>query len=196
MVEGTESIRQDIDAIRGSMTDTMGQIESRVKGTVDTTVENVKHTFDIKQHIADQPWAALGIAVAAGYMLGSMDGGSESAKPNYSYNASDSYNAADASQSSFMSNGNGNAPHKAGLLDDVMAQFGDEINMLKAAAVTMAVGMLRDTIQQNVPQLGKAYERAKQERRSASYASDTAQTSVASPYSETTGSYLNGGVSS
>lgn len=35
MVEGTESIRQDIDAIRGSMTDTMGQIESRVKGTVD-----------------------------------------------------------------------------------------------------------------------------------------------------------------
>lgn len=196
MVEGTESIRQDIDAIRGSMTDTMGQIESRVKGTVDTTVENVKRTFDVKQHISDQPWAAMGIAVVAGYVLGSFDSGSSSSQPMPNYS---SYNAATTDTSSYSGNGqsSASAPRKPGLLADVMDQFSDEINMLTSAAVTMAVGMLRDTVQQNLPQLGQAYERTKQERQGSPYPNDTAQTSVSSPYADTTaGTYLNGGVSS
>jgi ElaB/YqjD/DUF883 family membrane-anchored ribosome-binding protein len=152
MAQGTESIRQDIDVIRDSMTDTMGQIESHVKGTVDTTVANVKRTFDVKQQIANQPWAALGIAIVAGYVLGSLDGNS---------GTSDSSRDADNRDQSTQAH-TASMPHKPGIVDDVMDQFGDELNVLKSAAVAMAVTMLRDTIQQNVPQLAKAYQRAQQ----------------------------------
>lgn len=173
MAEGTETIRQDIDAIRDSMTTTMEQIESRVKGTVDTTVENVKRTFDIKQHIADQPWMAIGVAIAAGYVLGSQDGGSGPMR--YA-----GYDAADNDQSTAANLQQ--KPHKPGIIDEVIDQFGDELNVLKAAAIGVAVNMVRDTIQQNVPQIANAYQRAQRERPAST--SPVASASVAPQYSE------------
>jgi hypothetical protein len=180
MAEGTESIRQDIDAIRGSMTDTMEQIESRVKGTVDTTVENVKRTFDIKQQISDKPWAALGIAVVAGYVLGSMDGGSEA-------NTGAPRDAQERESS---------ATHKPGIIDDVMNQFGDELNVLKSAAIAVGVNMVRDTIQQNIPQLANIYQRAQQEQGHTTNSRPAAPTVAPADYRETVGSQLNGGIHS
>jgi ElaB/YqjD/DUF883 family membrane-anchored ribosome-binding protein len=186
MAEGTESIRQDIDAIRGSMTDTMEQIESRVKGTVDTTVENVKRTFDVKQQISDQPWAALGIAVVAGYMLGSMGSDSESDSAPAYMSAPDSLaKAAPAS-----------TPNKPGILDDVIDQFGDELNVLKSAAIAMAVTMVRDTIAQNMPQLAKMYQRAQPEPQTAASARPAAPLGTATTSRESVGTHLNGGVHS
>jgi ElaB/YqjD/DUF883 family membrane-anchored ribosome-binding protein len=173
MDQGTKSIRQDIDVIRDSMTDTMGQIESHVKGTVDTTVANVKRTFDVKQQIANQPWAALGIAIVAGYVLGSLDGDSgtsESSRDNSRDQAAQAHTA--------------NMPRKPGIVDDVMDQFGDELNVLKSAAVAMAVTMVRDTIQQNVPQLAKAYQQAQQAPAPSPSPRPAPTPSVASAYRE------------
>lgn len=73
MDQGTEPIKQDIAAIRDSMTDKMSEIESRVSGTVDQTVESVKRQFDIKHQVSERPWVAVGAAVLAGYALGTMD---------------------------------------------------------------------------------------------------------------------------
>lgn len=73
MDQGTEPIKQDIAAIRDSMTDKMSEIESRVSGTVDQTVESVKRTFDIKHQVGERPWVAVGAAVLAGYALGTME---------------------------------------------------------------------------------------------------------------------------
>lgn len=80
----TEPIRQDIDAIRSSMTDKMEQIESKVRGTVEHTVSSVKETFDLKSQVAQRPWVAFGAAVLAGFALGSMGGSSsETHYPSY-----------------------------------------------------------------------------------------------------------------
>jgi len=168
------------------MTDTMEQIESRVKGTVDTTVENVRRTFDIKQQISDKPWAALGIAVVAGYVLGSMDGSSEVS--NARSNTSDHDPLAQGYTAS--------TPHKPGLLDDIMTQFGDELNVLKSAAVAVGVNMLRDTIQQNVPQLAKVYQRTQQEIHPTVSPSSAAPIEATNASRETVGLHLNGGVHS
>jgi ElaB/YqjD/DUF883 family membrane-anchored ribosome-binding protein len=83
MDQRTESIKQDIDATRDSMTDKMEQIEARVKGTVEDikgsvedTVENVKQAFDLRQQVDQRPWTMLGASVLAGYVLGSLGGDS------------------------------------------------------------------------------------------------------------------------
>jgi hypothetical protein len=185
MAEGTESIRQDIDAIRGSMTDTMEQIETRVKGTVDTTVQNVKRTFDIKQQIGDQPWAALGIAIVAGYMLGSSGSDSESGSARSHTADHDSLGKTDTAST----------PDKPGILDDVIDQFGDELNVLKSAAIAVAVNMVRDTLAQNVPQLAKTYPRPQQQQTAAS-ARPAAPIGANTTSREPIGTHLNGGVHS
>lgn len=82
MAEGTEPIRQDIDDIRGSMTETLEQIEARVRGTVDNTVGNVRQAFDLRHQVNERPWLSLGLAVAAGYLIGSM-GGDDRPQPQY-----------------------------------------------------------------------------------------------------------------
>lgn len=108
MDQRTEYIRQDIDATREAMTDKLGQIESKVKGTVDdlkgsventveTVKENVKQAFDIKQQVVERPWTMLGASVVAGYVLGSLGSSDDSSayrttqyRSNYSnYNSSE-----------------------------------------------------------------------------------------------------------
>src|SRR5690349_12882221 len=84
MDQRTEPIRQDIDNIRDQMTEKIAAIEDKVKGQVNDTVENVKQAFDIKQQVGDHPWAALGVSLLAGYVLGTL-GDSDSDEPQYRY---------------------------------------------------------------------------------------------------------------
>jgi hypothetical protein len=179
------------------MTDKMEQIEARIKGTVDDTTDSVKRMVDVKYQISEHPWASLGIAVLAGYALGSMgeqeahaprhDGSShgiqpmtshaayEQARSYASHQAQSPFGHAPPSPASFS-----HAPEaslhstatpgatwsagahqnaKPGLLDGLSQQFGDEIEMLKTAAVTSLVSLIRDTIRQNIPSLHQEMER-------------------------------------
>jgi ElaB/YqjD/DUF883 family membrane-anchored ribosome-binding protein len=70
MDQRTEPIRQDIDAIRDSMTYKIEQIESKIKGTV----EDTRRMVDIKYQVSQRPWAALGVSLLVGYTLGSIGG--------------------------------------------------------------------------------------------------------------------------
>jgi ElaB/YqjD/DUF883 family membrane-anchored ribosome-binding protein len=74
MAERTEPIRQDIEATRASMTETLEQIEGQVRDKVDTTVSQAKRAVDVRHQVNERPWLALGAAVTIGYLLGSMGG--------------------------------------------------------------------------------------------------------------------------
>ena len=77
MDQGTEPIRQDIDAIRESMTDKIEQIETKIKGTV----EDTRRMVDIKYQVSQRPWAALGVSLLVGYTLGSIGGDHKREQP-------------------------------------------------------------------------------------------------------------------
>jgi ElaB/YqjD/DUF883 family membrane-anchored ribosome-binding protein len=70
MAEGTEPIREEIAALRDSMSATVAQIESQVRTTLDEKVEQVHRVTDLRHLIADHPWQAMGLAVAVGYLIG------------------------------------------------------------------------------------------------------------------------------
>jgi len=219
MDQRTEPIRQDIDALRDSMTDKMGQIEAKVKSTVDDTTETVKRAFDIKGQAAERPWAAVGLSLLAGYVLGSMGGSNEGyaantnlvSRPSSSTNDYSRYVSSDPSKSTYSSsemyqgsnsadtssatgypsytqpaytqpsytppsNSHQNKSSQSGLLDSIMGQFGGELDTLKTAAVSAVIGMLRETIQQSVPQFSREYERALSERGSSSTSSTGSST--------------------
>ncbi|MBC8078698.1 MAG: hypothetical protein H7Y32_21660 [Chloroflexales bacterium] len=211
MDQRTEPIKQDIDNIRDSMTEKLSAIEDKVKGTVDETVEKVKgqvtdtvetvkQAFDIKQQVGDHPWAALGVSLLAGYVLGTL-GDSDSDnntqyradyskhdQPRYQYagadysksegSAASGYNSS-AYSSSAPSSGYVSGPAQSspgsynsfaqpqskqgGFLNDLLGQFGGELDTIKTAAISSLVAMVRDTIKDAVPQFGQEYERVRQQ---------------------------------
>jgi ElaB/YqjD/DUF883 family membrane-anchored ribosome-binding protein len=191
MATETEPIRQDIEAIRDSMTDKMEMIESKVKGTVDNTVQTVKRTFDVKEQVREHPWVAFGAAVATGYVLGSL-GGSSEPEPRRDYQRGEAvqyYSTRDNKHEreqhrngNTSYNRNDQSPQEPGFFDSILGQFGDEIETMKSAAVAAATTMLRDMLRQNLPQFAASYDQARRQR----MPSDTNRdTDTYSEYSDT-----------
>jgi hypothetical protein len=173
MDQRTEPIRQDIDAIRDSMTDKMEQIESKIKGTV----EDTRRMVDVKYQVSQRPWAALGASILFGYALGSIGGDdtpsarhrSEPSEPSetiryYSATSEDRSRSTHDRTANFRSqpaihHDDSRSASKPIFMDQIMEQFGDEIQLLKAAALTSVTGLIRDTVRRNLPALNDEVER-------------------------------------
>jgi len=124
MDQRSDDIRQDIDETRASLDAKLNTLETKAR-----------QTFDLKHHVSEQPWMALGAAVAAGYMLGSL-GSNEPEQQTSRY----------VSQPSSS--------------DSFLAPFDAEIDMLRTAAVTMVTNFLHDVVKEYVPAIGKQFKSA------------------------------------
>ncbi len=83
MDQGTDNIRQNIEETRASLDSKLNNLENRANdasGTVREASQKVLDAIDIRGQVVERPWTALGVAVAAGYVLGSMGSNDE---PNY-----------------------------------------------------------------------------------------------------------------
>jgi len=91
-----EVIQDDMEQTRAKLATKLEALESQVretvsgasetvegvKGVVDTvseTVGSVKETLNVSKHVEKHPWAAMGIAVATGFVAAQLLGGSSSA---------------------------------------------------------------------------------------------------------------------
>lgn len=202
MDQRTEPIKQDIDNIRDQMTEKIAAIEDKVKGQVNDTVETVKQAFDVKQQVGDHPWAALGISLLAGYVLGTLGDSDDSSdtryqvdyrkydQPRHQFASSDygknesnytggytnaysshsgssyapSHQSAGPAQSTPASYDATSSQNKGGgFLNDLLGQFGGELDTIKTAAISSLVAMVRDSIKDALPQFGQEYERVRQQ---------------------------------
>jgi len=171
MDQRTEPIRQDIDSIRDSMTDKIEQIETKIKGTV----EDTRRMVDIKYQVSQRPWAALGVSLLVGYTLGSIGGGDDTrSQPQrgepFHYYVNDptrsvSEHNNDAHSNSFAQHADTRHAAQPGMLDQIMDQFGDEFQLLKAAAITSVISLVRDAVRQNLPGLDQELGRLRSEQK-------------------------------
>ena len=133
MDQGSDHIRQNIEDTRDALTEKLDALETRAR-----------ETFDLKHQVAERPWMALGAAVAAGYMLGSLGGSDE---PSYSRDTSNDW----AERSPYGQRSASSGPSRS---QNFLSQFDDEIALLKGAAMTTLTNFLHDTIREVVPALG------------------------------------------
>jgi len=190
MDQRTEPIRQDIDSIRDSMTDKLEQIETKIKGTV----EDTRRMVDLKYQVSQRPWAALGVSLLVGYTLGSIGGDDRRAEPKrgetvryYAERNDDRAHSVrerdtDARAATFTQHTDTRRAAQPGMLDQIMDQFGDEFQLLKAAAITSVIGLVRDAVRQNLPALDQELSRLRSEKDESSTTpsariTDTARTS-------------------
>ena len=66
MSDSTQDVRNDIRATRQRMDETIGEIENRIS----ETAESVRRRVDVISHARNNPWAALGLALGAGFAIG------------------------------------------------------------------------------------------------------------------------------
>jgi len=160
------------------MTDKLEQIETKIKGTV----EDTRRMVDLKYQVSQRPWAALGVSLLVGYTLGSIGGDDRHTEAQHKASTQQgsalryyepprddrahSTRASDANtnSSSFSQPAENRQPAQPGMLDQIMDHFGDEFQMLKAAAITSVIGLIRDTVRQNLPALDQEINRMRSEK--------------------------------
>ncbi|KPV53656.1 hypothetical protein SE17_08385 [Kouleothrix aurantiaca] len=130
MDQGSDNIRQNIETTRDSLTEKLDALEVRAR-----------ETFDLKHQVAERPWMALGAAVAAGYVLGSMGGESEPRYENKAPHQPVPGTATEYYQSE-------SRPR-----DSFLSQFDDEIDMLKGAAMATLSSFIRDAVREFIPSI-------------------------------------------
>lgn len=169
MDKRSDDIRQDIEATRASLDEKIDLLESKATEAVD----KAKETFDLKHQVAERPWVALGAAVAAGYVLGSLGGESSEEQrwhgqpaTTVDYNSHAPRDSGPSATSKIKEKG-----------ADFLSQFDDEIELLKGAAMATLTSFLRDTIRQSVPALGQQLDKARGDRGSGASYSGVSQPS-------------------
>ncbi len=149
MDKGSDDIRQDIESTRASLDTKLSMLENRAQDAVEKT----KEAFDVRTQVEQRPWAMLGLSVLAGYVLGSLGSDSDDYRPQYgnNYRANTHPSQQDTGPSTMDK-----VREKGG---DFLSQFDDEINMLKAAALTTLTGALRDAVKGAVPALSQQIDK-------------------------------------
>jgi hypothetical protein len=130
------------------------------KDKLSMTAEQMRG-FDLRQQVDAQPLAAVGVALVAGYMLGSMGGqpheDDRAHKPT-PYDSADrhrstrTYPYGDSAQRA-------HDDQRGGMWGEIVGQVSGELHTITAAAMSTAMTMLRDTIKEAVPQFSEEYER-------------------------------------
>jgi len=139
MDQRTDDIRQSIESTRGALDEKLDALETRAR-----------ETFDIRHHVSEQPWMALGAAVAAGFVLGSVGGEAEQRWQGQPTVTTD-YNQHAYTQASSQGGPKSNS---------FMSEFDDEIALLKGAAISALTTFLHDSIRTYIPTLGQHLESA------------------------------------
>lgn len=96
-------------------------------------VPEAQGSFDLKSQVQQHPWMAIGAAIVAGYVMGSM--GND--QPHYTRRYASRSSSSDRRP---------------------FAQFDDELGMLKTAAIAAGMSYVRSSIKEYAPALGDQFE--------------------------------------
>jgi ElaB/YqjD/DUF883 family membrane-anchored ribosome-binding protein len=176
--QSSDEMRQEIDCTRSALAEKMEALEHSVMGTVQNaqetvddsiqmardTVATVRRTFDIKHHVEQYPWVAVGGSCVAGLALGALFqrfwrpsrptperlAGSQTALsggPPFRTEQRD--NSSFATTTAPPPRSPATPPSRPGFFD----RFQEEIDQVKGMAIGYVLGLVRDEIKDSVPQL-------------------------------------------
>lgn len=139
----TDAVQSTVDAVK----ETVDEVRSSVQDSVMTVTDTVKKTFDVSTHVRDNPWAAVGISIAAGFLTGRFvfgrtERGTEHGAPVSRF-----------AGPSLPSTPVASPPSDPSWLDRLVSRAGDELFNLGEQALNQTIDALRQTVDQGVPRL-------------------------------------------
>jgi phage-related minor tail protein len=147
-----EAVRQGVEGAQSSV----DEIVENVKDTVGDTVATVQRTFNLPSQVEHHPWLMLSGSVLVGYLLGSRGGGRRSAAVSTHDPQSSALGTTAALSASYSRPGSLTASSESPtrpqpqqrMGSGVLAQFKDEIALIKGAAMGAVISTLRDMVKQ------------------------------------------------
>jgi len=133
-----------VDSVRGLMQDTVSTVKTGMQESVHGLTEGLRDALDVRPAIQNHPWAAVGGATAAGFLVGlAVFGPSREGLPPPTpfYSGSGS--------------GGGEPPRSRspGVFDALFAMLGQEVRKLGEQAIAHASQSLRTAMDQEIPKL-------------------------------------------
>jgi len=169
-----------------SAKETVEETIENVTESVQETVDSVKKTFDLEYQMQQRPWTLLAGATVAGFLVGAVllrsrrhyhhpeehEGWFGGGRDFYPHDQS-SRGGIDTRSSSWTQPASSPPPqpepprheeprhehHGPSMVRGLMSTFGDELNLVKEAAIGYGVGVLRDMIKDALPALGEKIEK-------------------------------------
>lgn len=146
-----------------TLTDTVEAVKSFVSHAPETVSETVKQasaavsdafkgTFDISEHVRNNPWAAVGISAVLGGIVGAMLAPRRGAGGSFSPFAEAGAMPAAAHPAASVPHA-ASAPSRPGLLDEFRGLIGGKIKELAETALTTLSASVKASIEANVPKL-------------------------------------------
>lgn len=137
---------------------TMQESVAAVKETVSDTIENVSEevasALDIRAHVRNDPWMAIGVSVAAGFATGLYI--NHMNRPNFdslaSHGEPKGYGSGYQDEpSSFAGSPRPVRPAGPSMMSKLMEMAGPQLMGLKQMAISTALGMAYDAARKHVP---------------------------------------------
>jgi ElaB/YqjD/DUF883 family membrane-anchored ribosome-binding protein len=169
-------VKQTVGGATDAVKDTVQTVRNTVEGTVETvkqkveqTVESVTQVLDVRHQVQQHPWAMFGGSIALGYLAGTIlprdlqrvrwsSPGYSPREDEYSAQRAETITREDRFQSAGngfreeISEGTGSASGRPGFWSELARQFAPEIDQVKKLAIGTTVGLIRDMINEAVPE--------------------------------------------
>jgi ElaB/YqjD/DUF883 family membrane-anchored ribosome-binding protein len=156
MEETRSSLANKIEALEGQILGTVETASSTVAHTVDTvkesvaeTVETVKDTFNVRRHIENHPWLAMGGSIATGYLAGCLVSSGREPEPEPASAFVPVEDRPARSYSNGAAHHNGHAEQEEEEEEPGPLQEG--LKMIQGLAVGTVMGVLRDLVTRSAP---------------------------------------------
>jgi ElaB/YqjD/DUF883 family membrane-anchored ribosome-binding protein len=158
-LEALESqVRETVSSASETVTTTVEGVKD-VVDTVSDTVGSVTDTLNIGKHIEDNPWMALGIAVAAGFVAAQVFGGSggqparqePAPQPPPSPPQPQPQSGQDQTHVQQQPTQGGILPSLESLLPDMNGALGVALSGVNSLAIGTVMGVVREVVANGLP---------------------------------------------
>jgi ElaB/YqjD/DUF883 family membrane-anchored ribosome-binding protein len=159
MQQTRSSLAEKLDALEGTVKDTVDDAKSAVSNTVESvkeTAASVKDSLNVSRHVEKRPWLMVGGAFAVGYVGGCLIGPSREPSENLtdsSAGMSSSGYVEDEPRSDYAAPPNYAAPgyERAEEKQEEGGVLHEGLQMIKSLAVGSVMGLLRQMAVQSLP---------------------------------------------
>lgn len=136
-----------VESVRGLMHDTVSSVKSGVQESLHGLTDGLKDAMDVRPTIQNHPWASVGGATAAGFLVGlAVFGRSKEGLPP----PMPLHPGTDESPRSYSVP---SAPRAPGVFDALFGMIGQEVRKLGEQAIAHASQSLRAAMDQEIPKL-------------------------------------------
>lgn len=68
--ETVQTVQDTVQSVKTAMEDTVSTVKDTVQESVESVSSGIKSAFDVRSHVADNPWGAFAGAAVAGFVTG------------------------------------------------------------------------------------------------------------------------------